>query len=130
MSFVEERNNNRTNITRYYTFKKVNSSMTAVDWVSSLRNVSGLVTEYIYYSDLINCSDEGSGNIQLDSQVTTEVMKLELKNRDVDLITLNCRFNDKPLVIGVDLRSNLVYLTIRKKTPINVELIEKVLNLT
>lgn len=130
MSFVEERNNNRTNITRYYTFKKVNSSMTAVDWVSSLRNVSGLVTEYIYYSDLMNRSDEGSGNIQLDSQVTTEVMKLELKNRDVDLITLNCRFNDKPLVIGVDLRSNLVYLTIRKKTPINVELIEKVLNLT
>ena len=129
MSFVKERNT-RTNITRYYTLEKVNSSMTAVDWISSLRDVSGLVTEYIYYSDLINRSDEGSGNIQLDSQVTTEVMKLELKKRDVDLITLNCRFNDKPLVIGVDLRSNLVYLTIRKKTPINVELIEKVLNLT
>ena len=129
MSFVKERNT-RTNITRYYTFKKVNSSMTAVDWISSLRDVSGLITEYIYYSDLTNRSDEGSGNIQLDSQVTTEVMKLELKNRDVDLITLNCRFNDKPLVIGVDLRSNLVYLTIRKKTPINVDLIEKVLNLT
>ena len=129
MSFVKERNT-RTNITRYYTFKKVNSSMAAVDWISSLRNVSGIVAEYIYYSDLMNRSDEGSGNIQLDSQVTTEVMKLELKKRDVDLITLNCRFNDKPLVIGVDLRSNLVYLTIRKKTPINVELIEKVLNLT
>ena len=129
MSFVKERNT-RTNITRYYTFEKVNSSMTVVDWISSLRDVSGLITEYIYYSDLMNRSDEGSGNIQLDSQVTTEVMKLELKNRDVDLITLNCRFNDKPLVIGVDLRSNLVYLTIRKKTPINVELIEKVLNLT
>lgn len=129
MSFMKERNS-RTNITRYYTFKKVNSSMTAVDWISSLRDVSGLITEYIYYSDLTNRSDEGSGNIQLDSQVTTEVMRLELKNRDVDLITLNCRFNDKPLVIGVDLRSNLVYLTIRKKTPINVELIEKVLNLT
>ena len=129
MSFMKERNT-RTNITRYYTFKKVNSSMTAVDWISSLRDVSGLITYYIYYSDLTNRSDEGSGNIQLDSQVTAEVMRLELKNRDVDLITLNCRFNDKPLVIGVDLRSNLVYLTIRKKTPINVELIEKVLNLT
>ena len=129
MSFVKERNT-RTNITRYYTFKKVNSSMTAVDWISSLRDVSGLITEYIYYSDLTNRSDEGSGNIQLDSQVTAEVMKLALKKRDVDLITLNCRFNNKPLVIGVDLRSNLVYLTIRKKTPINVELIEKVLNLT
>ena len=129
MSFMKERNS-RTNITRYYTFKKVNSSMTAVDWISSLRDVSGLITEYIYYSDLTNRSDEGSGNIQLDSQVTAEVMRLELKKRDVDLITLNCRFNDKPLVIGVDLRSNLVYLTIRKKTPINVELIEKVLSLT
>lgn len=125
---MKERNN-RTNITRYYTLKQVNSSMAAVDWISSLRNVSGIVAEYIYYSDLMNRSDEGSGNIQLDSQVTAEIMKLELKKRDVDLITLNCRFNDKPLVIGVDLRSNLVYLTIRKKTPANVELIEKVLNL-
>lgn len=128
MSLMKERNN-RTNITRYYTLKQVNSSMAAVDWISSLRNVSGIVAEYIYYSDLMNRSDEGSGNIQLDSQVTAEIMKLELKKRDVDLITLNCRFNDKPLVIGVDLRSNLVYLTIRKKTPANVELIEKVLNL-
>ena len=85
MSFMKERNT-RTNITRYYTLEKVNSSMTAVDWISSLRDVSGLITEYIYYSDLINRSDEGSGNIQLDSQVITEVMKLELKKIDVDLM--------------------------------------------
>lgn len=129
MGLVKERSN-KTNITRYYTLKQVNSSMDIVDWISSLRNVNGLVVEYIYYSDLINRSDEGSGNIQLDAQVTAEVMKLELKKRDVDLITLNCRFNDKPLVIGFDLRSSLVYLTIRKKTPVNIEAIEGVLNLT
>ena len=56
-------------------------------------------------------------------------MKQELEKRDVDLITLNCRFDDRPLVIGVDLRTNLVYLTIRKRTPANVELIEKILQL-
>lgn len=56
---MKERNN-RTNITRYYTFKQVNSSMAVVDWISSLRNVSGIVAEYISYSDLMNRSDEGS----------------------------------------------------------------------
>ena len=56
-------------------------------------------------------------------------MKQELKTRDVDVITLNGTFNGKPSVIGVDLRSNLVYLTIRKRMPAAVELIEKMLKL-
>ncbi|MCI7451145.1 MAG: hypothetical protein MSD68_15925 [Blautia sp.] len=81
------------------------------------------------YIDLINRSDEGSGNVQLDAQVTVDTMKQEIKKRDVDLITLNCRFNGKSLVIGVDLRTNLAYLTIRKRTPADVDLIENMLKL-
>lgn len=81
------------------------------------------------YIDLMNRSDEGSGNVQLDAQVTVDTMKQEIRKRGVDLITLNCRFNGKPLVIGVDLRTNLAYLTIRKRTPADVDLIENMLKL-
>ena len=77
----------------------------------------------------MNRSDEGSSNVQLDAQVAVDTMKQELKMRDVDIITLNGTFNGKPLVIGVDLRNNLVYLTIRKRMPADVELIEKMLKL-
>lgn len=100
-----------------------------MEWISSVRSIRELHGEYIYYSDLMNHTDEGSGNIQLDSSVTLNVMKQELQNRDVDLIALNCRFENNPLVIGVDLRANLVFLTIRIKNPANVRLIEKILKL-
>lgn len=128
MSLVKERNN-KTNITRYYNLEQVSSNLSAAEWISSVRSISGVDVEYVYYSDLMNRSDEGSSNVQLDAQVTADTMKQEIKKRNVDFITLNCRFNGKPLVIGVDSRSNLVYLTIRKRMPADVELIEKTLKL-
>lgn len=128
MSFVKKRSNT-SNITRYYNIEPVFSSLSAIEWISSIRNIHGLYVEYIYYGDLMNRSDEGSNNVQLDAQVTIEIMKQELKTKDVDIIALNGTFVGKPLVIGVDLRSNLVYLVIRKRIPADVELIEKVLKL-
>ena len=128
MSLVKERKYG-TNITRYYKLEQVFSNLSAVEWISSVRSISGVDVEYVYYSDLMNRSDEGSSNVQLDAQVAVDTMKQELKMRDVDIITLNGTFNGKPLVIGVDLRNNLVYLTIRKRMPADVELIEKMLKL-
>lgn len=128
MGLVKERKNG-TNITRYYKLEQVFSNLSAVEWISSVRSISGVDVEYVYYSDLMNRSDEGSSNVQLDAQVAVDTMKQELKMRDVDIITLNGTFNGKPLVIGVDLRNNLVYLTIRKRMPADVELIEKMLKL-
>ena len=128
MGLVKERKNG-TNITRYYKLEQVFSNLSAVEWISSVRSISGVDIEYVYYSDLMNRSDEGSSNVQLDAQVAVDTMKQELKMRDVDIITLNGTFNGKPLVIGVDLRNNLVYLTIRKRMPADVELIEKMLKL-
>ena len=128
MSLVKERKNG-TNITRYYKLEQVFSNLSAGEWISSVRSISGVDVEYVYYSDLMNRSDEGSSNVQLDAQVAVDTMKQELKMRDVDIITLNGTFNGKPLVIGVDLRNNLVYLTIRKRMPADVELIEKMLKL-
>ena len=128
MGLVKERKNG-TNITRYYKLEQVFSNLSAVEWISSVRSISGVDVEYVYYSDLMNRSEEGSSNVQLDAQVAVDTMKQELKMRDVDIITLNGTFNGKPLVIGVDLRNNLVYLTIRKRMPADVELIEKMLKL-
>lgn len=128
MSFVKERKNG-TNITRYYELEQVFSNLSAVEWINSVRSISGIDVEYVYYSDLMNCSDEGSSNVQLNAQVAVDTMKQELEMRDVDIITLNGTFAGKPLVIGVDLRNNLVYLTIRKRMPADVELIEKMLKL-
>lgn len=128
MSFVKKRSN-ESNITRYYNIEPVFSSLSAIEWINSIRNIHGLQVEYIQYGDLMNRSDEGSNNVQLDAQVTIEIMKQELKTKDVDIIALNGTFIGKPLVIGVDLRSNLVYLIVRKRRPADVELIEKVLKL-
>lgn len=128
MSLVKERNN-ATNIIRYYDIKIVKSNADVVNWISSIREFEGLTIDYIYYSDLVNRSDEGSGNIQIDAQASVDTLNYELQKRDVDMISINGSFYTKPVVIGIDLRNYLVCLTIRKRTPANVELLEKVLNL-
>lgn len=120
---------NKTNITRYYRIQEVDSNLTALKWINSIKNLQCLDVNYIYYSDLMNRSDEGSQNIQFDSDVNIDTMKQELQKRDIDLIILNCRFYNKPFVIGVDLRSSLIYLTIRKSNQVNIDLIEQKLKI-
>ena len=120
---------NKTSITRYYRIQEVDSNLTALKWINSIKNLQCLDVNYIYYTDLLNRSDEGSQNIQFDSDVNIDTMKQELQKRDIDLIILNGRFYNKPFVIGVDLRSSLIYLTIRKSNQVNIELIEQKLKI-
>lgn len=128
MSMIEEIDNG-THITRYYTISKISSDIEALEWLSSVRDIPKLNVGYIYYCDLMNRSDEGSGNIRLDPKVNIDTMRSKFQERDVDLISLIGEFNEKPVVIGVDLNAKQEYITIRKKAPANLETLEKELKL-
>jgi ssDNA-specific exonuclease RecJ len=128
MSFIKEQDNG-INITRYYKISQINSNLEAIDWISSIRHISGMATDYIYYSDLMNRSDEGSGNIQLDPKVNIDTMRSKFQERDVDLISIIGEFDEKPVVIGYSSQDKNVYITIRKKIPADINMLEKELNL-
>lgn len=128
MSLNKEKSNN-SNITRYYELKDIKNNLAAIKWISDSRKLPGFFVNYIYLSDLQNRSDEGSGNIQLEPEVSYETIVEGYKNRDVDLIYINGSYNGKPVVIGTDLRTNLLYITLRRKSPADIDSLERELAL-
>lgn len=128
MSFIREENS-VANITYCYKLDYIQSNIDAVCWLSEARNITGLFTKYISFDDFLNRSDEGSDDIQFDSQVSTEELKQNLQNRRVDLISITGKYLDKPIIIGLNLSNYEIYLTIRKIVPADIKQIEKLLNL-
>ena len=128
MSFIKEKNN-VTNITRYYTSDLITCGIEAVEWICTAKDMEGLIVDYIYYSDLQNRSDEGSGSVQLNADVSLSEMINNYNNRNVDIITIVGEYDNALVVIGVDLRNRNVFLTTRKKIPADIKSIEKKLQL-
>lgn len=128
MSLNKEKSNN-SNITRYYELNDIKNNLSAIRWISDSRKLSGFFVNYIYLCDLQNRFDEGSTNIQLDPDVSYETIIECYKNRDIDLIYINGSYNGKPVVIGTDLRKNLFYITLRKKSPADIDSLERELAL-
>ena len=91
--------------------------------------MEGLIVDYIYYSDLQNRSDEGSGSVRLNADVSLSEMINNYNNRNVDIITIVGEYDNALVVIGVDLRNRNVFLTTRKKIPADIKSIEKKLQL-
>lgn len=117
------------NITRYYSLEHVNSLISAVNWLSEVRNIEGIMTKHIDYSDETNCSDEGSTSIQFSGTTSLDILKQELNNRSIDRISLTGKYKEKPVVIGIGLHDYMVGITIRQKDPADLESLEKLLKL-
>lgn len=127
MELIEEKSN-QTNITRIYRVDDVSNLEKAVSWICSVIQNKIISPFYISLSDLVNRSDEGSGNAQLGPESTyTDIMN-ELRHKDVDLISVNALYQDKPIVLGVDLSSFQVFLTARKKRLVDFRSMEEQLN--
>lgn len=128
MSFIKEISDS-SNLTRYYYLENVNTNVEAISWLSSIREIDGFFTYYFSYKDLVNRSDEGSESIQINSQESLKKMKLELQNRKIDKITIVGDFFNKTMVIGVDLHTFEIHITIDKNDPADIQQMERLLNL-
>ena len=128
MSFIKEISDS-SNLTRYYYLKNVKTNVDAISWLSSIRKIDGFFTYYFSFKDLLNRSDEGSESIQINSQESLEKMKCELQNRRIDKISIVGNFFNKIMVIGVDLHTFEIHITINKNDPANIQQMERLLNL-
>ena len=128
MSLIEEKSNN-SNISRYYHVDHVSNICEAVAWICSVIKSKTVVPTYISLSDLVNRSDEGSGNTQLDPTATYNDIMQEIDNKNIDIISVNGRFQEKPIVVGVDLRNSQCFLTARKSNKFDFKAVENKLNL-
>ena len=128
MTFIKEKISDY-NITRYYSLEHVNSLISAVNWLSEVRNIDGIMTKHIDYSDEMNRSDEGSNSIQFSGKTDLDILKQEINNRSIDRISLTGKYKEKPVVIGIVLPDYMVGITIRQKDPADLESLEKLLKL-
>lgn len=123
MSLIKEKINN-ANITRYYNTNQIKTVDAAVIWISNIRNIKSISTNYIYLSDLNNRFDENSDSIQLDANVDLIDLKKSVEESSINMIFLNGKYNKYPVVIGVDLCKLMVYITIRKNNPADINALE------
>jgi hypothetical protein len=128
MSLIKEKINNN-NITRYYSINQIKTVDAAVMWISNIRNIDSISTNYIYLSDLNNRFDEESKSIQLDANVDLSDLKKSIEESSVDIVLLNGKYNEYPIVIGVDLHERLVYITVRKNNLADINALETELSL-
>lgn len=101
----------------------------ALRWLDSVRDKSGITVNHIVFKDQHRRSEDGGGNVRLKAGAAYPEMEEALRSREADLISLNCEYEGRPVVIGVDLRIYNVYITIRKKTPADSAALEALLQL-
>ncbi len=121
--------NTNSNVIRYYGIDDISNPIEAVAWICEARSAKGLALHYISLTDLVNRSDEGSGSVQLEPQTKQAEIKKIISEKSIDIISLNAEYDGKPIVIGVDLRSLLIFLSARKKNLVNIKSVEEALNL-
>ena len=79
--------------------------------------------------DLKHGSDEGNTGIDFEPDVSLDKMVYELLNREIDYIFINAEFEEKPVVIGVNLHDYTAYITLRNKKMADIIMLENLLKL-
>lgn len=128
MSFVNEKSNS-SNLTRHYKRDNLSTNPEVIKWISDLKTIRGVSISYLLLSDLLNRSDEGSDNTQIPGDAKYEVIEKMVKDKNVDLISAYGSFDGKPVVIGANINSYELFITIRKNNKANIAFLEKVLAL-
>lgn len=129
MSLLKERSD-KINLTRWYSISQVKTVDDAVTWLSDVRKIPDVSTNYFYFVDLINSFDEGtSESVQLEANVSLNDMEKCARENSIDVISLIGEYDGHPVVVGVDLYKKQAYITIRKKDPADIDALERELNL-
>ena len=128
MEIVKERRN-ASNLTRYYRVDELTDNDAMISLLCDIRKTENLNISYILLSDLMNRSDEGSDNLRLSGNVDIEEFQNEVRQRNIDVISMNGTYKDKPVVIGAKLLRREIYITIRLSNKADIDAFEKEIKL-
>ena len=128
MEIVKERRN-ASNLTRYYRVDELTDNDAMIRLLCDIRKTENLNISYILLSDLMNRSDEGSDNLRLSGNVDIEEFQNEVRQRNIDVISMNGTYKDKPVVIGAKLLRREIYITIRLSNKVDIDAFEKEIKL-
>lgn len=128
MLFIKERSN-FSNTTRGFRVQSISNKVEAACWLYNVKNLPELAVKHISMCDLKHGSDEGNTGIDFEPDVSLDKMVYELLNREIDYIFINAEFEEKPVVIGVNLHDYTAYITLRNKKMADIIMLENLLKL-
>lgn len=125
MERMSVRNTYITNI-YYYKSASVHSIETAVAFLLNIRKNSNVFIEHIDLDDFLR-SDEGSLSTVLDGNISGEKLVEEIVRRNVDKVTVFAKIFDETVLVGINLHSWNISVSLKLNSGIDVAVLEKYL---
>lgn len=125
MERMSVRNTYITNI-YYYKSASVYSIETAVAFLLNIRKNSNVFIEHIDLDDFLR-SDEGSLSTVLDGGISKERLIEEIVRRNVDKVTVFAKIFDETVLVGVNLHSWNISVSLKLNSRIDIAVLEKYL---
>lgn len=122
-----DKHESSSNLTIEYTLNDYQHDV--FSWLFWVANSGILQIRRIQLDNLLDEGDENSDSLVLGKIISKERIKELTAQNGTDVISIVAKFNGLPVVVGVDLRSNLPFITVRKNEMANYDLLEQKLQL-
>lgn len=122
-----DKHESSSNLTIEYTLNDYQHDV--FSWLFWVANSGILQIRRIQLDNLLDEGDENSDSLVLGKIISKERIKELTAQNGTDVISIVAKFNGLPVVVGVDLRSNLPFITVRKSQRANYDLLEQKLQL-
>ncbi len=119
---------NNSNIVLSYSLDKYTEG-DIFDWLITVSQNDAIHVRSIECSDPLNRSDEGNNSFTLGKIVSKEKIIDLCHTNGIDIISVVGTYEQKPVVIGVDLRSKNPFVTVRKSDLADYEKLENLMHL-
>lgn len=99
------------------------------DWLIYAANCDILHVRRIQLDNTLDRSDEDNNSVILGKIVSKEKVIDLCKTNGVEIVSIVATYEQKPVIIGIDLRTNKPFITVRKKQLADYKQLEKELYL-
>ena len=95
------------------------------DWLLMVSQNNNIHIEYINCTNLLDRSDEGNESFTLKTIVSKEKIINLCKSNGINIISIIATFEQKPVIIGVKLKTMSPFITVRKNKLVDYKKLEK-----
>ena len=99
------------------------------DWLIDVSRNNAIHIRYINCDNTLDRSDEENYSFTLGKIVSREKIIKQCRDNGIDVVSIVGKYEQKPVVIGVDLRTKVPFMTVRKNELADYEKLESILSL-
>lgn len=112
-----------------YSVPTIKDRKTSLSWIISVLQSPLLKIKNIALDDLSRSGDEGNTSSTVSSRITERDLLKACSEKETDIISVIARYEEIPIIIGIDLRSYKPFIIVRNKEKADIELLEELFEL-